>query len=375
MALASFILRPYVRMAFRLLSWALYFITIVAAFGGYISPDIWGTPSAFTLALPYFAIATLVVALVWLLCRRLVMAGLGAAVLFLCSTPILMAVPFGHERKPEGKGRIFTLMTYNVMHGDNPQGTDRSRSSSFDYILSSGADIVVLQELEQFSSDEIEFFPESMRDSLFAAYPYRISSLKDDLAVLSKFPVKESEYQAANTADMAHFVLYRFDIGGQTLHLANCHLQSYYLTQQERKVVTGLRSVSAARESLHEMKGSILSKLKTSFRRRAEEATDLRSVLDKVPGAVIVCGDFNDVPASWAYRTIMGTDLSDAYCQTNFGPAYTFNQHLFLFHIDQILYRGPLRALSVTKGRLKASDHYPLTAKFQFEDTSGNATN
>lgn len=370
MALASFILKPYIRLAFRLVSWALYLVTAVAAFGGYISPHIWGTPSVLTLALPYFAVATFFVALVWLICRRLVMAGLGGAVLFLCSTPILMTIPFGHTLKPEGKGRIFTLMTYNVMHGDNPRGTDISRSSSFDYILASGADIVVLQELGSFSDKEIEHFPQSMRDSLFAAYPYRLSSDKDDLALLSKFPVSESDYQPAAPGVREHFRLYRIDIGGRTLHLANCHLESYYLTKQERRVVTGLRSVSAARQSISEMKGSILSKLKTSFRTRADEAAELRRLLDKVPGAVIVCGDFNDVPASWAYRTIMGTDLADAYCETNLGPAITFNQHLFLFHIDHILYRGPLRALSLTKGRLKASDHYPLTARFQFEDTA-----
>lgn len=44
----------------------------------------------------------------------------------------------------------------------------------------------------------------------------------------------------------------------------------------------------------------------------------------------------------------------------------TYNKHLFWFHIDQILYRGAIRPLSVKKGSLKSSDHYPLTAEFEF---------
>ena len=39
---------------------------------------------------------------------------------------------------------------------------------------------------------------------------------------------------------------------------------------------------------------------------------------------------------------------------------------MFYFHIDQILYKGDLKALSVRKGKIKTSDHYPLLSEFEF---------
>ena len=99
---------------------------------------------------------------------------------------------------------------------------------------------------------------------------------------------------------------------------------------------------------------------------RADRAADILRALDKVSGPLIVCGDFNDVPESWCYRLLRGDDLRDAYVETSFGPLITYNRHAFWFHLDQILYRGPLQALSVKKGRLRSSDHYPLLAEFEF---------
>ena len=153
------------------------------------------------------------------------------------------------------------------------------------------------------------------------------------------------------------------------LVVAMVHLFSFGLSEEERNVVTEINSVETAKTSMKEFKGSIRQKLRHGFRHRAENATALRSVLDDIPADVplIVCGDFNDVPASWSYNIIRGDDLRDAYAETNFGPAITYNLHAFYFHIDQMLYRGPLEALDLTVGKINSSDHYPLIGEFQFQ--------
>lgn len=356
-------------MAFRILTWAVYLLTVFSAFGGYIPPKIWSFPSVFVLALPYLTWLTVICALGWLLARRLVMAGLGAGVVALCSVPMLMASPLGHKRAPEPGRPVFTLLTYNITHGDDMREKDISRSSTFDYIMRTDADIVVLQELGSFSPEEVRLMPESMRDSLFAQYPHRLVNDKDKLSILSRFPVGYLGRSELNEYGAPTFALYRLNVRGRRLDIVNCHLTSYMLTDEERRVVTGIKNSETAKESIEEFKGSILEKLKGSFRKRAANAAELRGVLDSISPEtpLIVCGDFNDVPASWAYRTVMGADMRDAYRETNFGPTVTFNRHLFLFHIDQILYRGPLEFLSVSRGRIRSSDHYPLLATFQFE--------
>ena len=68
------------------------------------------------------------------------------------------------------------------------------------------------------------------------------------------------------------------------------------------------------------------------------------------------------MPLSYTWRLFNSSGFRDAYVDAGNGPMYTFNAFHMLFHIDQILYRGDMRAVSVEKGRLKASDHHPVSA-------------
>ncbi|MDE7510540.1 MAG: endonuclease/exonuclease/phosphatase family protein, partial [Muribaculaceae bacterium] len=81
----------------------------------------------------------------------------------------------------------------------------------------------------------------------------------------------------------------------------------------------------------------------------------------------VICGDFNDVPASWTYRLFLKEGFKDAYCATNFFPTYTFYPHGFYFHLDQMLYRGDIRPLGVDRLDIRTSDHLPLLATFEVD--------
>ena len=56
--------------------------------------------------------------------------------------------------------------------------------------------------------------------------------------------------------------------------------------------------------------------------------------------------------------------MRDAYTDSAFGPTITYIDSRFYFHIDQILYRGDMRAVGIERGNIKSSDHYPLIATF-----------
>lgn len=354
------------RLVARIATICLYALTVVAAHGGHVPPRIWALPSVLTLALPYFALATLLVAAAWLLGRKVIMALCGALVLLMCWRPVMSVVPLGHSSDPKPGDTTFTLLTYNILHGYDERQPDYPGVRSMEYILRADADIVCLQELESLSASETPKFTDALYDSIVRRYPYRLVGATSDLSVLSKFPVTLAKLYRFGRDEQRSFEFYRLDVGEHTLHIANVHLTPYRLTSEERGVVTDIRGVRSAQNSYDEFKGNILAKLKMSFRERADEAVTLRKVIDGIGGPLIVCGDFNDVPASWTFRTIKGDDMKDAYARTSFGPTYTYNSHLFLFHIDQILYRGPIEALSVRRGDVDSSDHFPLLATFRF---------
>lgn len=356
------------RLSAKILTWALALLTLLAAYGGYIPPAVWSTPSVLALAYPYLALLTLIAGMAWLVWRRFFPAIVCGAALLLGSGALLANLPFSSPRSSAPGEKPFTLMTYNVMGGDDVRNPDDSHSRTFQYILDTKADIVCMQEMALPKAGQTQGLTPGMADSLFSMYPYVVSTPDGDFCLLSKYPAKGVRAGKGSSASNC-FELYRITIGQRTLHVMNLHLASYLLSPDERRVVTDIRGVRSARRSVREFKGSILNKLKSSYRQRAIDAEAVREIIDSIRGPLVVCGDFNDVPASWAYRTIRGEDLRDAYADTGLGMMVTYNLHGFYFHIDQIFYRGALRALSVKKGKVNSSDHFPLLATFALTPT------
>ena len=63
--------------------------------------------------------------------------------------------------------------------------------------------------------------------------------------------------------------------------------------------------------------------MKTGFIRRAVQADFIKDEINQSPFPVIVCGDFNDVPNSYAYETI-SEGLQDAFVKKGMGISQNF---------------------------------------------------
>ena len=362
-----FAVNPIVRLIARIASAIIYILTIMGAYGGHISPRLMTIPHILTLGFPYLVVLTIICILGWAIARRWIQVGIGVLTLIICWGPLSLVAPWGREREPQADEKPrFTLLTWNILHGEDVENRDSTINRTFDYILHSGADIVALQELHNFSSHEIKHLPVALKDSIFAAYPYRVTDGINDLCLLSKYPARTLRVTDKPYGSGYFYEAYRINIGDKKLTVLNVHLASYQLTEGERDFVERKKSVNGAKNSLTEFKGSIYDKLKKSFVERDKHAREIREVIEHIRGPLIICGDFNDVPASWAYYRVRGEDLRDAYTETRFGPISTYNLHHFYFHIDPILYRGDIKALSVKRGSIRSSDHYPQIATFAF---------
>lgn len=363
------IISPFFYMAMRILSIVVYIATIIAAFGGNINPAYLTFPSLLCLAFPYLAIFTILLVIFWALSRKIIFCAFGILTVILCLTPLSDAFPLGSPRLKEGDGQTFKIISWNVIHTRDIRHPEYPGNRAVEYMIKSDADVICLAELLNFSGNEIPNFSASLQDSLFKAYPYHAGLNTTDIKVLSKYPVERLKKISYDNLGNCRFDFFEISFPKNKLVVAMVHLYSYGLSEEERQVVTDINSVETAKSSMKEFKGTIRPKMRYAFISRAEDAKKLREELDDIAPDVplIVCGDFNDVPASWTYKIVRGDDLRDAYTETNFGPAITYNLHAFYFHIDQILYRGPLEALDVSVGKINTSDHYPLIGEFQFK--------
>lgn len=246
---------------------------------------------------------------------------------------------------------------FNWHQGDSP-------SKNMRYILDQNADIVVIQEgLVYFPYEKLNTV-KPMLDELYEKYPYRKKPYFD-VGILSKYPFTEVSSPALEQDTIGYFIkAWDVEAPGGDLRVVNMHLSSLRFTGNDSQVIESMNTPSGRKHRI----ASVARKLDTGFIIHAGQTAALRQLLDETEGDVLVMGDMNDTPGSFAYRTVCGDDMRDAWADTGFGPIYTFHAHYLYVKIDHILYRGNLKPLSCRRDKEGESDHYPLVAVFQRDE-------
>lgn len=342
---------------------------LLSAYGGAIDPNKSVWPQIFGMTFPAWIILMLVMVPVSFIIWRK-SALLPTAALLIAMPAILTISPLhiGGTLSQSERARSFSVMTYNVygfvdheFESDDSGGKGAKESRSLQQIIDTQPDIVCMQE-----GYNPNYRFKLQMDTINKIYPYSNFIPEGGEIIFSKYPFKivPTPQPAWHTA---HYSAYELDVDGHPLLVVNCHLQSIGLTPDDKALyreLTDKRIESPTRSELSKVKNSILSKLAIAFKLRAEQARHIRQFLEEHPGNAILVGDFNDVQGNYAYRCICSAGMRDAYADSGFGPTITYIDNRFYFHIDQIFYRGDMRAVDVVRGNIKSSDHYPMTATF-----------
>ena len=177
------------------------------------------------------------------------------------------------------------------------------------------------------------------------------------IATFSKYPIlKKSRipFNSSFNAAMYTDILFQSD----TVRVFNIHLQSIRL-QQDNYAFMDTARLKYNNEQISEIR-AIGSRLKTAFSMRAEQAKVIASYIKDSPHPVIVMGDFNDTPQSYAYRKIK-KGLDDAFRKSGRGFGNTYAGELPSFRIDYIMYGPPLLSSGFLRIKTDHSDHYPIS--------------
>ena len=337
------------------------FVLLFAAYGGRVDPHIWNLPALATLALPAVAIAAVMLLVLlavfrqWKACVVIV----GAMMLSWPTLRLVCPVNLFNGKADPAKTQL-KVITMNVEEFNWQKG-DRSPSKSMRYILDQDADIVVIQEgLVYFPFEKLEKV-KPMLSELYKKYPYRKKHFYD-VGILSKYPFTEVESSVLAQDSLNYFIkAWDVEAPGGDLRVVNMHLSSMRLNKNDNRIIDSMNKPSG-RKSRAE---SVLKKLMSGFRGHVRQAEAVRKLLDNTAGDVLVMGDMNEPPGSFAYRTVCGDDMRDAWADAGLGPTYTFHAHHLYVKIDHILYRGNMKVLSCHRDKEGESDHYPLRAVFQ----------
>lgn len=344
---------------------------VCTGYAGHISPlQHGGLPAILPLCFPLtmlVAACLLVLQVVWHW-RGTVIVAIG----FLASAgPALQVCPlnvhFGARKAPEGSD-VFKLLTYNVLNFMEPRAEADSvaPNRTLEYILETDADIVCIQEsLYMSPAYKGTRITAGQLQRVHERYPYIIVSSSGSQMCMSKFPVTPIHISVSREEfDDAELTAYRIELpGGKLMTLFNVHLQSLNLNKDDKALYHKLTEMK--RENMSAVREQLIDKLKFANVERARQVQALMRFIRHYGGPdVVVCGDFNDVATCYTMHTLEDAGFRSMYAELGFGPIITYNSNRFYFGIDHILYRGDFTPLSIEKGTLRASDHYPLVATF-----------
>ena len=178
--------------------------------------------------------------------------------------------------------------------------------------------------------------------------------------VLSKYPIKKHEllkYESKANFSAAFYI----DVNGKELIILNNHLETNKFSTEEKQQFGEMVKGDMGRSEIKTESKFILRKLGAAAVIRAPQADAVASFVRMHKGrSMIVCGDFNDIPISYARRTI-AKDLVDCYVSTAMGPGFTYHRNGMYVRIDNVLCTDDLEPhnFSVNK-KCNLSDHYPV---------------
>ncbi len=337
-----------------------------------VSPTDFWLLALFGLGYPMVLLVNAFFLLYWLI--RWKRFALVSLVVLLLGIPQLVSfLRFKVPTPPYQGPRDITLLSYNVdrFHLYSWADTPPTMDSVKNLAEQLKANVICLQE---FFTNSTTFTDLDAR-ILFPANAhihYVVDSPQNHygLATFSTFPIVASgEIHFAGSANATIFT--DLAIGNDTIRVYNNHLQSYRLKNQNLEFVRNPDFSKKARPWQRIL--SIIRQLKKGILQRAQQVQLVRAHIENSPYPVIVCGDFNDAPTSYAYRQ-MRKGLLDAFITTGDGFGSTYRNIFPSFRIDYVLYSPTLRALDYEVPTIAYSDHFPVTVPFELDAKTSTTT-
>lgn len=325
-----------------------------------VSPAKFALPAFFGLAYPYLLFVNIIMVIIWIMLLRY------EAII----SVVVIAIGFTHFSnyiklsKPAGnKTNTLKILSYNVRlfnYFENNHGITSERKI-IQFLKSQKPDIICLQEFFLLGNPKVE---ETLLVSALGGEYYShmkvISSGKNrsyGIITLSKYPIlRRGEIVHPGSSSLSIYT--DIIIQKDTLRIYNNHLQSFRLMRMERSFINELTTTSDDKETMNEVR-SLSSSLKKGFIKRAGQATVVKDNINKAPYPVIVLGDFNDTPVSYAYAKIR-KGLNDSFVNSGYGAGFTYRGNYPPNRIDYILYDKALINSYFEIIKVKYSDHYPI---------------
>lgn len=327
-------------------------LTFVAYVLPFLAPKMFPLLSVLTLMLPLFLILNALFFIYWLLQlkRQVFLSGL---VLLLGITFINKFYKFSsHDIEKEEKD--FTVMSYNVRLFNlfDWLADDNVGNTILSFINEQNPDILCIQEYSENAKIDLRIYK-------YKAIFMEGKQIKTGQAIFSKYPIfNQGDFKIPTAGNN---VIYA-DIkkGQDTIRVYNIHLQSI-------KISPDVNEISEHVDAINQSKSQqLFSRIRDAFKKQEQQAEILVKHKNECTYPIIICGDMNNSPFSYVYRSIR-SDLNDCFVEAGNGFGQTYKFKYYPARIDYIFASKKMKVKSFkTFTKFENSDHFPIMTRLSF---------
>ena len=339
---------------------------------GYLFNPTWFWPIGFlTLTAFYFFLILVAFIFFWFFIRPYrVLISVIAILLAYPSINNIFPFRFSSSFAKTKQANALRVITWNVAQFNVMEDKNHPevKKQMIELINEYQPDIACFQEMVAEDSTvkdhgHVDEFLEKMN---FPDYFYSYNSKEDfwgyahfGIIIFSKYPIINKKTISFYPNDYNSIFQFADIVKGEdTFRVFNIHLQSLRFSRENLKYID--KPTTEKAEVLKESK-SIIGKFRTGFLKRQKQADRIRAEIDLSPYPVIVTGDFNDVPNSYAYHTI-GRGMKNAFVEKGAGLGRTFSGISPVLRIDNIFVGNKMDVQQFQRFKKKLSDHFPIIA-------------
>jgi len=362
----------FLRRLMQILNLIAVLALLFAYAASYISPARYWFFAFFGLAYPYLLLLNLFFVLIWLLFwKRFIWISIIAILLgFNLLLSIIQFRKPSSQNVPAGSIKIVSYNVHSLYEIPKSKGKVKGRmlSKVTDFLVQQNPDILCIQEFFLRSEDSLKVL-QKFTGGIHTHY-YSIKNyieIKDKrkifaIATFSRYPITGMGHLMTNNRKI--FAIYTdLVMGRDTIRVYNIHLESIRFRKDDYSFYAQLTDQAKDQDDNFDLSEGVIkifSKLKKAFVIRANQVDLLKRNINHSPYPVIICGDFNDTPASYTYSE-MTSGFHDSFRRAGTGfLSSTYAGNFPSFRIDYILYDDAFTASNYSKNSIDLSDHYPI---------------
>lgn len=342
----------YISLMFLVTQTVTSIFTFVGLFGGDVNPSGNTARAMLVYILPLLIAANALLLVYWLIRRSWIVAVLPLVTIACCIPYIGTLYQLRPLSSDSDAYSGIKIATYNVANF-------RRETSGFmaQDILSEmkrqRVDILCMQEYSDASGDK----KNSVNYKEYFSY---MATGNDDMVIYSRYPIRKTgniPFEYTNNSAM----WCEIDINGKRIRVFNVHLETTGFNR------TMHNAAKLENNGIQVENNALISAIYNNYTLgmivRAGQANMVANELRQTNLPSIICGDFNDVPYSYVYNTMLG-NMTDGFKECGSGWMRTFRGNKPV-RIDYIFHDKSMKGLTYYTTNLSYSDHYPVFMKIE----------